>query len=66
MGSRLLLQQYTILLIFIYSFESIQVSIIVSPPRKKEITSYKIKRESIINKLANEFDKHLKISSLLN
>ena len=33
---------------------------------KKEITSYKIKRESIINKLANEFDKHLKISSLLN
>ena len=33
---------------------------------KKEITSYKIKRESIINKLANEFDKHLEISSLLN
>jgi len=33
---------------------------------KKETTSYRIKRESIINKLANEFDKHLKISSLLN
>ena len=32
----------------------------------KETRSYKIKRDLIINKLANEFDKHLKISSLLN
>ena len=32
-----------------------------------EITrSYKVKRESIIQKLANEFDKHLNLSSLLN
>ncbi len=28
--------------------------------------SYKLKRESIINNLANEFDKHLNITSLLN
>ena len=28
--------------------------------------SYKIKRESIINNLANEFDKHLNISAVLN
>ncbi len=29
-------------------------------------TSYKMKRESIINNLANEFDKYLNLSSLLN
>ena len=28
--------------------------------------SYKIKRETIINNLANEFEKHLNISALLN
>ena len=28
--------------------------------------SYRIKRESIICKLANEFDKHLNISTVLN
>ena len=28
--------------------------------------SYKIKRESIIDNLANEFDKHLNISAVLN
>ena len=33
-------------------------------PNIKE--SYKLKREAIINKLANEYKKHLKISSLLN
>ncbi len=32
----------------------------------KKTRSYKIKRESIIDNLANEFDKHLNISSLLN
>ncbi len=32
----------------------------------KKTKSYKIKRESIIDNLANEFDKHLNISSLLN
>ena len=32
----------------------------------KKTRSYKIKRESIIDNLANEFNKHLNISSLLN
>ena len=32
----------------------------------KKTISYKIKRESIIDNLANEFNKHLNISSLLN
>ena len=35
------------------------------PPTKKSI-SYKVKRDSIINRLANEFDKHLNITSILN
>ena len=33
---------------------------------KKRSIPYKIKRESIIDNLANEFDKHLNITSLLN
>ena len=36
------------------------------PTVDKKIRSYKIKRESIIDNLANEFNKHLNISSLLN
>ena len=36
------------------------------PKVEKKPRSYKIKRESIINNLASEFDKHLNISSLLN
>ena len=36
------------------------------PPVNKKTKSYKIKRESIIDNLANEFNKHLNISSLLN
>tara|TARA_B100001996_G_scaffold343161_1_gene298166 strand:+ start:795 stop:2324 length:1530 start_codon:yes stop_codon:yes gene_type:complete len=36
------------------------------PLLNKKARSYKIKRETIINNLANEFDKHLNISSLLN
>ena len=36
------------------------------PKLNKKSRSYKIKRESIIDNLANEFDKHLNISSLLN
>ncbi len=36
------------------------------PLLDKRTRSYKIKRESIINNLANEFNKHLNISSLLN
>ena len=35
------------------------------PTKTKKSISYKIKRESIINKLANEFDKHLNITSIL-
>ena len=35
------------------------------PIFKEKKISYKDKRESIINKLANEFDKHLNLSSLL-
>ena len=33
---------------------------------KKRTSSYKVKRESIIENLANEFNKHLNLSSLLN
>jgi len=36
------------------------------PTPKTKLTSYKMKRESIINNLANEFDKHLNIKALLN
>ena len=36
------------------------------PKLDKKTRSYKIKRESIIDNLANEFDKHFNISSLLN
>ena len=36
------------------------------PSLGKNTRSYKIKRESIINNLANEFDKHLNISSIIN
>ena len=36
------------------------------PSLKKKTRSYKIKRESIIENLANEFDKHLNLSLLLN
>ncbi|KGG02937.1 Cobyric acid synthase [Prochlorococcus marinus str. MIT 9321] len=36
------------------------------PPLKKKTKSYKVKRESIIENLANEFNKHLNLSSLLN
>ena len=36
------------------------------PTLEKKTRSYKMKRESIIDNLANEFDKHLNISSLLN
>ena len=36
------------------------------PAVDKKTRSYKIKRESIIDNLANEFKKHLNISSLLN
>ncbi len=36
------------------------------PTVDKRTRSYKIKRESIIDNLANEFNKHLDISSLLN
>ena len=36
------------------------------PELKKSTSSYKVKRESIIENLANEFNKHLNISSLLN
>ncbi len=35
------------------------------PSLNKKSISYKIKRESIINKLASEFEKHLDISSIL-
>ena len=36
------------------------------PIFNKKSISYKKKRESIIDNLANEFDKHLNITSLLN
>ena len=36
------------------------------PTTKRKIRSYKVKRESIIENLSNEFDKHLNLSSLLN
>ena len=36
------------------------------PKLVKKTSSYKIKRESIINNLAKEFKNHLNISSLLN
>jgi len=36
------------------------------PILRKKSTSYKIKREQIINNLANEFDKYLNIEELLN
>ncbi len=36
------------------------------PPLKKKTRSYKVKRESIIENLANEFEKHLNLSSVLN
>jgi adenosylcobyric acid synthase len=36
------------------------------PALEKKTRSYKIKRESIIENLANEFDRHLNLSSLLN
>ena len=36
------------------------------PALNKKTRSYKVKRESIIENLANEFDKHLNLSSLLN
>ncbi|MCR8540502.1 MAG: cobyric acid synthase [Prochlorococcus marinus CUG1439] len=36
------------------------------PALEKITSSYKVKRESIIENLANEFDKHLNLSSLLN
>ena len=36
------------------------------PALKTRTSSYKVKRESIIENLANEFDKHLNLSSLLN
>ena len=36
------------------------------PALEKKTRSYKIKRESIIDNLANEFKKHLNLSSLLN
>ena len=36
------------------------------PSLKKKTSSYKVKRESIIENLANEFNKHLNIASLLN
>ena len=36
------------------------------PALEKRTRSYKVKRESIIENLANEFNKHLNISSLLN
>jgi len=36
------------------------------PLLNKKSISYKNKRESIINNLANEFDKHLNLKSFLN
>ena len=36
------------------------------PALKTKTSSYKLKRESIIENLANEFNKHLNIASLLN
>jgi len=36
------------------------------PKLKKKSISYKKKRELIINNLANEFDKHLNLTSFLN
>ena len=36
------------------------------PRLAKKTRPYKIKRESIINNLANEFNKNLDISSLIN
>ena len=36
------------------------------PALEKKTISYKVKRESIIENLANEFDKYLNLSSLLN
>jgi len=36
------------------------------PVLDKKMRSYNVKRESIIENLANEFDKHLELSSLLN
>ena len=36
------------------------------PILKTKTISYKMKRDSIIDKLANEFDNHLNITSLLN
>ena len=38
----------------------------ILPISNKKSISYKIKRESIINKLTNEFDKHLNITSILS
>jgi len=35
------------------------------PPKTNKSISYKVKRESIINKLASEFDKHLNITPIL-
>ena len=35
------------------------------PIQNQKSISYKLKRETIINNLANEFDKHLNIDSLL-
>ena len=36
------------------------------PLLDKKTKSYRIKRDTIINNLANEFDKHLNLSSILN
>ena len=36
------------------------------PALKKRTSSYKVKRESIIENLANELNKHLNLSSLIN
>ena len=36
------------------------------PALEKKIRSYKVKRESIIENLASEFEKHLNLSALLN
>ena len=36
------------------------------PALEKKTRSYKMKRESIIDNLANEFDRHLNLASFLN
>ena len=36
------------------------------PTSNTKSISYKLKRESIIDNLANEFDKHLNINAVLN